>query len=277
MWDTASVVIGPGVGPSYHTGMLRESETWGAVGNPHIVDVDVYPIENAVLTIRPAVLSNSAAARSSIAATRAREVARLSQSASRTAQLRSHRMPRRRRRRLGHGRRLRRGPATPAGSATAHSNTAATARRGWGEFLVKNPVQVDHCVFRKSADYAIVSLPEFVPGLLAANTLAENVRDGIRIMEGTIAGSVTWEDLGIPYVLDGLTVADSSTLTIKPGCCQVHGRRGSLLQWSAGRNRHVREQHRLHVSERNADGRRLVQHRSQLDIAIRFTTQLLHH
>jgi hypothetical protein len=215
---TASVVIGPGVGPTFHTGMIRASETWDPVGNPHIVNVDVYPVDDAVLFIRPGCiikLERGAQLYCGYPGTKGGTIVAGGKPDSTIAFTSNAEAP------------------APGdwGTVGVFEEARDTSRFsyctfeyggrdgvGWGEFLAKSPVQVDHCVFRRSADYAVVVLPEFVSGLLATNTLAENVRDGIRALEGTIAGSVTWEDLGIPYILDGLTVDDSSTLTIRPGC-----------------------------------------------------------
>jgi large repetitive protein len=216
--DTTSVVIGPGTGPTHHAGMIRQSETWDPLGNPHIVDFEVCPVESAVLTIKPGCIvefKRGAQLLCGFPGWKGGTIVATGKPDSTIVFTSNAEVP------------------APGdwGTVGIFEQARGTSRFsyctfeyggrdgvGWGEFMAKSPVQVDHCVFRKCADYAVVVLPELVSSFLAANTLAENVRDGIRVAEGTIAGSVTWKDLGIPYVLDGLAVADSGTLTIKPGC-----------------------------------------------------------
>ena len=215
---TATVVIGPGVGPTYHKGMIRASETWDPLGNPHIVDVDVYPVRNAVLTIRPCCVvefTRGAQLYCGYPGLKGGTIVAAGKPDSTIVFTSSAEAPA-----LGDW-----------GTVGVFEEARDTSRFsyctfeyggrdgvGWGEFLAKAPVQVDHCVFRKCADYAVVVLPEFVTSILATCTLTGNVRDGIRLLEGTITGSVTWENRGVPYILDGLVVAGSSTLTIESGC-----------------------------------------------------------
>lgn len=68
--------------------------------------------------------------------------------------------------------------------------------------------------------YAVQVTAEHAHTILANNDFAGNTVDGVEVLGGTVASSVTWEKLNVPYVVDGDIYVQGSTgpvLTVAPG------------------------------------------------------------
>ena len=251
---------GSGGGPTYHHGYIDTSETWSPGGNPHIVDADVTYRRGALLTVEPGcvVKFNDYTAilfgyygPSGLKAigTASAPILFTSNQASPAP---------------GDWKGLFFGDSTLAGTRLIYCTIeygglddygypdAAAIKIGDSRGLVD---EISDCTIRYGGKYGVYCMgssgfgtfrnnvvtsnlwyalrigPQLAERLAAGNTLTGNDSAGVEL-SGRLSVSTTWPNLLVPYVINAVTVGDSTNspvLTIEPGT-EVRFKSGGLLQ-----------------------------------------------
>jgi hypothetical protein len=246
--DSITVIASGVGGPTYHQGLIQQSETWYPIGNPHIITGDLI-IEDAtnspILTIMPGCLVQFAGdyeifcgyeySGAIVAEGKADSLILFTTTSN---------------------------PKTPgswksisffANSTSATSLKYCTIEYGGsyannGELFVADvAIKINYCTVRTSlssgivfygddgraaqftnnsvnecAGHAIEIEPGQVRTLGSGNTFTGNTDNNILVRAGVVTTTGTWLNHGIPYLLGGSVGVDHETnnpvLTIAPGC-----------------------------------------------------------
>jgi hypothetical protein len=247
-------------GPTYHHGYIDTSETWSRSGNPHIVDADVTYRQGALLTVEPgcvvkfdyytAILFGYYGPSGLTAiGTASAPILFTSNQASPVP---------------GDWKGLFFGDSTLAGTRLSYCTIeygglddygypdAAAIKIGDSRGLVD---EISYCTIRYGGKYGVYCMgssgfstfrnnvvtsnlwyalrigPHLAVRLEANNTLTGNDSAGVEV-SGRLSVSTTWPNLWVPYVINAVTVGDSTNspvLTIGSGT-EIRFKNGGLLQ-----------------------------------------------
>lgn len=234
---------GGGTGPTNHSGRIEADETWWPSGNPHIITGDVYPVNNATLTIKPGCVVRFRSGTEMycgygdpgaiIAEGTADSVITFTSDVN---------------------------PPSPGDwqEIGIFDEAVSTTRfrhcifeyggkdEAYGALHVEDVgLRVTDCTFRNNKNYAVrvvgngyfiefenntvtgsSKYPVYIPctavgSLGTGNTLTGNTNDAILVKGGRITTTATWRNQGVPYVIENdIAVGDDANnpvLTIAPG------------------------------------------------------------
>jgi hypothetical protein len=249
---------------TYHHGYIDADETWSPSGNPHIIDSSVYVRNGAWVTIEPGCtvkttdygLEVGYFGRGGIRAigTASAPILFTSNKVSPTPgdwdgiAIEDSALP---------GTRFSYCTIEYAGSMQALTGAAVYIAHG------NAAAEIDNCVIRlggrhgvwvdsfsglasfhdntvtANGSYALCVGPQVAGVLDAGNTLTGNDSVGV-LLAGPLKTSATWPNLGVPYIIKGVTVGDatnSPVLTIEPGTEIRFRKNGSLTAGNTGGTR----------------------------------------
>jgi len=250
---------GSGGGPTYHHGYIDTSETWSPGGNPHIVDGDVTFRQGALLTVEPGCVvkfqNNTAIYFGFYGPSGLKAIGTASAPILFTSNQASP-AP-------GDWNGLLFGDSTTAGTRLSYCTIEYGGPHTYG-FLDAAAIKIAgkglvdeisdctiryggmngvHCtdssgfgtfqnnVVTSNLGYSLRIGPQLAERLNAGTTLTGNDSAGVEL-RGRLSVSTTWPDIGVPYVIDAVTVGDSTNspvLTIQPGT-EVRFKSGGMLQ-----------------------------------------------
>ncbi len=250
---------GSGGGPTYHHGYIDTSETWSPGGNPHIVDADVTYRRGAWLTIEPGSMvkfeNNTAIYFGFYGPSGLKAIGTASAPVWFTSNQAAP-AP-------GDWNGLLFGDSTTAGTRLSYCTIEYGGPHTYG-FLDAAAIKIAgkglvdeisdctiryggmngvHCtdssgfgtfrnnIVTSNLGYALRIGPQLAERLEASNTLTGNDSAGVEL-RGRLSVSTTWPNLGVPYVINAVTVGDSTNspvLTIGPGT-EVRFKSGGWLQ-----------------------------------------------
>lgn len=242
--DTCVVVIAGGAGPTTHSSDITAGEVWWPSGNPHVVATSINVCQGARLTILPGcVVRFDDGAGLTVGWGSAGEVSAVGTSDSVIVFQSNSATPG-----PGSWYGVRCYEGTRRGSVFSHCRFEHAGEAGGAAFslLMGAIVRMDHttitgsagagidytfqghCVDFESntvtgcASYPVRVPPEGVRFLKPGNSLTGNGRACVPVGSGGLAGSGTWFNLGMPYIVEeGATIqvggSAAPVLTIEPG------------------------------------------------------------
>jgi hypothetical protein len=250
-------------GPTYHRGYVDTSDVWSPGGNPHIVNGDVVFHKGARLTIEPGcvvkfdnpfILYFGISGPSGLTAIGRADAQILFTSNQATPA-------------PGDWNGIMFGDSTLAGTRISYCTIEYGGVQGsdGAAISILNGGTVDeisNCTIRQSGMYGVSCMdnssfgtfsdnvvtsnlgyalrlgPEVAERLEAGNVLTGNGSEGVEL-RGRLSTSTTWPDIGVPYVMQLVSVGDSTNspvLTIEPGTEVRFQSQGQLVLGQLGRN-----------------------------------------
>ena len=119
------------------------------------------------------------------------------------------------------------------GTAPTISNSTFASSSSSGLRLVGSTATLTGDTFLNNSGSA-VSIDATSAPTISSPTLTNNHINGVSVSNGTITANTSWANPGIPYVVDGLTVASGSHPDpIAPARAVVSGLQGATVTWSS--------------------------------------------